>query len=154
METEYKPTARGFTLIELMIVIAIIAILAAIAIFAYRDYLIRTQVAEGVTLTTRAQLGLAEFYSLNGHMPQGGNGSVGLPQAASISGNYVKSVRVIGGGSGNVLLTFGNQANSAIGDPPHNTCTFTPVTSAKAAVHWKAGCTFPDRYLPQVYRTP
>lgn len=148
METEYKPTARGFTLIELMMVIAIIAILAAIAIFAYRDYLIRAQVAEGITLTTKAQLALAEFYGQNGRLPSS-NQSVGLPASTSIDGNYVTSVSIKN--QGHITLVYGNKANTAITGVA-NQCIFSPVTSAPGAIRWKAACGFPSRYLPQVYR--
>ena len=64
-----KKMQKGFTLIELMIVVAIIAILAAIAIPAYQDYLIRTQVSEGAVLTDGAKTAVAEFYSNKGDFP-------------------------------------------------------------------------------------
>lgn len=151
METRSKMLERGFTLIELMIVIAIIGILASIAVYSYRDYTTRAQVAEGITLTTRAQLGLAEFYVSNGRLPMGGNDSIGLPLAAEINGNYVKSVQSLGGGQGKILLTFGNQANAVINGKQ---CTFSPVlpSSASPTIRWSATCQFSNRYLPSAYK--
>ncbi|WP_329742492.1 pilin [Dyella sp. A6] len=89
-----KNLQKGFTLIELMIVVAIIAILAAIAIPAYQNYLIRSQVSEGAVLTDGAKTAISEYYSNYGTFP-GSNASAGLPtNAASISGKYVANVNV------------------------------------------------------------
>jgi len=87
-----KKMQKGFTLIELMIVVAIIAILAAIAIPAYQDYLIRTQVSEGAVLADGAKTAVAEFYSNRGSLTNANNASIGLAGPASIGGNYVGSV--------------------------------------------------------------
>ena len=87
---------RGFTLIELMIVVAIIAILAAIAIPAYQNYLIRAQVSEGISLSTGAKAAVWDFTANTGRLP-GSNLSAGLANSASISGKYVSSVDVTNG---------------------------------------------------------
>jgi len=88
--------AKGFTLIELMIVVAIIAILAAIAIPAYQDYAIRAQVAEGMSLATGAKTAVWDFVSNTGRFPPN-NQSAGLATNTSIIGNYVSNVDVTGG---------------------------------------------------------
>jgi type IV pilus assembly protein PilA len=100
----------GFTLIELMIVVAIIAILAAIAISQYQDYVIRAQVAEGASLATASKTAVTEYYSTTGSYASD-NLSYGLPSAGSISGKYVTQVNAT---NGLIVATFGKDANKAI----------------------------------------
>ena len=107
-----KTMQKGFTLIELMIVVAIIAILAAIAIPAYQNYVIRSQVTEGMSLADGAKTGMSEFYASTGNWPTN-NTSAGIALAASITGNYVSSVDV-GANKGMITVTYGNKANTAI----------------------------------------
>ena len=82
---------KGFTLIELMIVVAIIGILAAIAIPQYQNYVARAQVAEGLALASGAKTAVAEYRSTTGEWPAD-NAAAGLAEAAVITGKYVASV--------------------------------------------------------------
>jgi type IV pilus assembly protein PilA len=112
-----KQLQQGFTLIELMIVVAIIGILAAIAIPAYQDYTIRAQATEGLSLADGAKTALAEYYTNKGTFPAD-NAAAGLAAPGSITGNYVADVGTGTDGAGVALpgvidVTYGNQANAA-----------------------------------------
>jgi type IV pilus assembly protein PilA len=97
----------GFTLIELMIVIAIIGILATLAMPSYQDRVIRAQVSEGMVLAEFVKQSVAAHYSRNRAMPRD-NGAVGLPDGKLIVGNYVSEVKVRDGA---IDITFGNRTN-------------------------------------------
>lgn len=139
---------QGFTLIELMIVVAIIAILAALAIPAYQDYTIRSQVSEGASLASGAKTAVAEYYANYGAAPDT-NGKAGLEAPANIKGNYVTGVEVGAGGA--IKVTFGNKANTAISG---KALTLTPTFNA-GSTSWTcvgAGTTVDNKYLPSSCR--
>jgi type IV pilus assembly protein PilA len=111
-----KAVQKGFTLIELMIVIAIIGILAAIAIPAYQNYTIRSQVTEGLSLADGWKTSISEFYAQNGTMPSGqstAGSATTIVAAGATVGKYVGSITVATGGQ-IVILYTGTQANSKL----------------------------------------
>ncbi|EMS2355524.1 pilin, partial [Neisseria gonorrhoeae] len=87
---------KGFTLIELMIVIAIVGILAAVALPAYQDYTARAQVSEAILLAEGQKSAVTEYYLNNGEWPKD-NASAGVASASDIKGKYVKEVEVKNG---------------------------------------------------------
>ncbi len=128
-----KSVQKGFTLIELMIVVAIIGILAAIAIPAYQDYLIRSQVSEGLNMAAAAKASVSEFYANRGTWP-GTNSEAGLGSAASINGKYVQGVTI---GNGGITVGFGHEANAT--HLAGKSIGLTPGASANGDVIWKCG---------------
>lgn len=138
-----KRSQNGFTLIELMIVVAIIGILAAIALPQYQDYTKRTYVSEGLSLAVSAKTSVAEFYAQRGNWPST-NASAGLPSALSISSsgfNPVKTVSISNGGV--ITVTFGSKVLDNV------LLTLTPKDN-DGSISWtcRGSNNMKDRWLP------
>ncbi|MEX2524961.1 MAG: pilin [Gammaproteobacteria bacterium] len=109
---QMKNMQQGFTLIELMIVVAIIGILAAVAIPSYQDYTARAQVSEGISLTSQFKTSLAEYYASGNDF----SGVTPTLMGGTTAGKYVSGISFTNGGGGTiqVIATFGNNAAAAI----------------------------------------
>jgi type IV pilus assembly protein PilA len=138
---------KGFTLIELMIVVAIIAILAAIALPAYQDYTIRSQVSEGSVLADGAKTAVAEYYSNRG-TPPANNASAGLAAPGSISGKFTATLTV---NSGLITAVYGNKANTSI---TGSSLSFSPTFAATAgSTIWTCKSPIASKWLPTICRS-
>ncbi len=138
---------RGFTLMELMIVVSIIGILASMAIPAYLDHSIRAQIAEGINLVSGAKIAVVEFYQDSGAFPAN-NAAAGIEAAANIRGEYVTQVAVTGAGL--IEVTYGNSVNIGLFDA---VLTFTP-TDNSGSISWVCAgdATLVDKWLPPACR--
>ena len=153
-----KTMQKGFTLIELMIVVAIIAILAAIAIPAYQDYLIRSQVSEGASLAAGAKTAVSEYYSNYGVAPAD-NDEAGIAKAADIQGNYVAKVEVT---KGVIDASFANTGSQKAHDRINGkVLSFVPTfpTATTGSTTWRcddsatgSNTDVDDKYLPAICR--
>lgn len=136
-----KHINAGFTLIELMIVVAIIGILAAIAIPQYNNYIARTQVAEAMSLIAPVKISLAEHFESTGDFPADGSTSVIGP--SGISGEYVSSVEWVNGGGSNphpsgfakfIKVKFGTGAHALLSEREFWICV---NQSGNQPIQWK-----------------
>jgi type IV pilus assembly protein PilA len=130
-----KSIQKGFTLIELMIVVAIIGILAAIAIPAYQDYTIRSQVTEGLSLASAMEVNVADAYSNTGTMPSSLT-ALGITNAPQ--GKYVSNVNVVAGGA--VVVTYASTgAQSANAQINGLQLALVPYLDSNNDIYWLCG---------------
>lgn len=141
---------QGFTLIELMIVVAIIGILAALAVPAYQDYTIRSKVSESASLASAARTAVDVWFSENGTLPSAAttHASLGLSTSTSYEGKYVNEVEVGTGGTVTVSL----QALTELGACNGDDIVYSPIRKAGnlewvVSVTGSSGC--PSKYLPR-----
>lgn len=132
---------QGFTLIELMIVVAIVGILAAIAIPAYQDYTVRAKVSEPLSFADSAKVSVSEYFQTMGSMPT----DLTAAGVSSATSQYISSVSYSGSGTvGTITLALQNLGGSASGN-----LVFTGTGNTDGTVTWVCtDSTLPDKYLP------
>jgi type IV pilus assembly protein PilA len=129
-----KQVQKGFTLIELMIVVAIIGILAAIAIPAYQDYTIRSQVTEGMSLAAELKADIAEQFAQTGTWPNLGD----LDSGASLTDKYGRYVESIDVQNGEIIIVYGRDANAKLKDDSKQ-LVLHPGENTNGDVVWVCG---------------
>jgi len=132
----------GFSLIELMVVIAIISLLVALGVPAYQDYTTRTKISEAFTLSTAAKVSMAEFYQSMGFWPED-NKQAGLAMPHELKGNYVSGIEVK---HNKLIVTFNDQIVSSI---KGKSLFFTGIDDAIGQIRWHCDAQEIDsKYLP------
>ncbi len=152
-----KKLQQGFTLIELMIVVAIIGILAAIAVPAYQDYTIKARISEGASLAGAVRTAVDVAFSENGSLSTVPvtHASLGLATAGSYAARYVRSVAVSDDAASRPMITVQLRATAALGlgDATGDTIIYSSTLSAAgaSAVTWtvSSGSTVPAKYRPR-----
>jgi len=132
--------SRGFTLIELMIVIAIIGILASLAVSAYQTFTVRAQVSEGINFATGAKAPIVDAYTSAGVVPANRVAAGMTPAATDSRGSYVTSVEIV---NGRVDVTFGGPL--AHQDIVGTVLSLTPYETAGNTIIWRCGNAAPPQ---------
>ncbi|MCX7552941.1 pilin [Marinicella sp. S1101] len=150
MASHHKTTA-GFTLIELMIVIAIIAILMSYALPAYRDYTVRTKVGEGISLSSSLKSAISEIWVSTGVLTGVNSSTNGIPAAAGYGGTNVSQIEV---SDGVIEVSYNNDPALA-----GQTLTLSPILPGNAgnagtSLIWQCDSSLENKYLPTQCRTP
>ncbi len=140
-----KKMQQGFTLIELMIVVAIIGILAAVALPAYQDYTARAQVSEAFSLASGLKIQVADVYADTGDTSGIASGADGIPAATDVKGKYTTQVEV---DDGVIVATIGGDASALVAT---KTVTLSPVTNA-GSLEWTCSSDADGKYLPAACR--
>jgi type IV pilus assembly protein PilA len=156
---------RGFTLIELMIVVAIIGILASIAIPAYQDYTIRSQVVEAFSLASELKGSIQDFRKDRGRLPAN-NREAGVPEPEFLIGNYIERIDVTNGA---MHIHFGNNINANLIGKVLTLQPLVVTGSPASPMSWRCGrrdipkgmeavganqTTVEDKYVPSSCRGP
>jgi len=145
-EQGLKMRAKGFSLIELMIVVTIIAVLTTIALPAYQDYVARSQVAEGMIVAGGARLAVSEFHADHATWPPD-HTALPLSPAASISGRYVSSTSV--GSDGKITVAYARTASS---ERVRNADLVLVPTASTSGIRWSCEGSIEPNYLPSSCR--